>query len=121
MLLSCSAVPWARRGFSAAGKRSSTPLSRTTKIKPSRKPAERGVSVKALMPLLKDKFSILFRKLLGARKFMHLQSERLAQFYAIVRRRRRLRRRRIERGYALAGVRCYKRRTDIRPSRRLSA
>jgi hypothetical protein len=35
------------------------------------------------MPLLKDKFSMLFRKLLRARKFTHLQSKRLAQFYAV--------------------------------------
>jgi hypothetical protein len=67
------------------------------------------------MPLLKDKFSMLFRKLLGARKFTHLQSKRLAQFYAVFD---------VEDGFAAAVSNvdmqwpvfvAVKRRIDIRP------
>ena len=45
MLSNCAGVAVARRGFADGGKRSSAPLCRTTKIKPSRNPAERGVSI----------------------------------------------------------------------------
>ena len=76
--LNCSAVPGASRGFSATGKRISLPLSRVMMIWPSRKTAERALSVKTLMPLLNNKLSVLRCKLLGLGQLPDLKPLRLA-------------------------------------------
>jgi hypothetical protein len=74
MWLSCFSVPLASRGFSATGNLISAPLSIATMIEPSRKQAERAVSLKVFMPLLYYKLLVLFGKLLGLRQFPDLQS-----------------------------------------------
>lgn len=51
-------------------------------IWPSRKTAERALSVNMLMPLLNNKLSMRVRKLLGFRQFSHLQSLGLPQLHA---------------------------------------
>src|SRR2546421_12376435 len=84
ILFNWAGVAWASRGFSDVGKRSSAPLCRTTKIKPSRNPAERGVSIKVLMPLVDNKLPVPFSKLVGPGELAHFQAERFAKFDAVL-------------------------------------
>ena len=73
ILLNCFAVPRANRGFSATGKRILAPLSIEIIMWPSRKTAERALSVNMLMPLLNDKTSMLGCKLLRLRQLPDLE------------------------------------------------
>jgi hypothetical protein len=84
MLSNCAGVAAARRGFADGGKRSSAPLCRTTKIKPSRNPAERGASIKVLMPLVDNKLSVYFSKLVCPGELAHFQAERFAKLNAFL-------------------------------------
>ncbi len=80
MWLSWIGVPSASRGFSATGKRSSTPLSIETMMNPSWKRAVRAVSVKVFMPLLDDKPLVSTRKLFGVGQFADLQADGFSKF-----------------------------------------
>src|ERR1017187_5844864 len=80
----CSAVPWASRGFPATGKRISFPLSRLRMIWPSRRTAERALSIKMLMPLFNNKPLMLGCKRLGFRQLPHLKPLGLAQLHCLL-------------------------------------
>src|SRR5208283_1932484 len=80
----CAGVPCASRGFPATGKRISLPLTMVIMIWPSRKTADRALSIKTLMPLLNNKPLMLSRKRLGLRQLSHLKPLRLAQFHSLL-------------------------------------
>ena len=52
-------------------------------MKPSRNPAERGVSIKVLMPLVDNKLPVRFSKLVRPRYLTHFQAERFAKLNAV--------------------------------------
>ena len=62
MLLNCSGVPFASRGFSDTGKRNSLPLFIEMMMWPSQNDASRAVSINVLIPLLKNKLTVFLRK-----------------------------------------------------------
>ena len=80
MQFNCCGVPTASRGFSAAGKRISRPLSIRITTHPATYAAEEALSVKVLMPLLDYRLFIHFRKRLRLRQLRDFQPTRLAQF-----------------------------------------
>src|SRR4051812_16513983 len=75
ILLSCSNVPLASLGFSAARKRNFAPLSKMISTVPSANDAERGVSLKVVMPSCYDKLPMFFGKLSCSSQFLGLEAD----------------------------------------------
>lgn len=79
MRLNWASVPLSKRGFPRTGKASLSPLSITTTTRPSENLADNALSIKVFIPLLKNQFLVVFRKLFRLGQLLHLQAGGLPQ------------------------------------------